>query len=65
MGSYLGYILTAFVATPAHEPEVRVDSQSDIACCTTSTVVYDDSDEEMPWQLKKQNTQVNDNNPVR
>ena len=52
MGAYLGYILTAFAA-PAHEPEVRVDSQSDIACCTTSTVVYDDSDEEMPRHLKK------------
>ena len=63
MGAYLGYILTAFVATPAHEPEVRVDSQSDIACCTTSTVIYDDSDEEMPWHLKKR--QVNDHDVVR
>ena len=50
MGAYLGYILTAFAATPVHEPEVRVDSQSDIACCTSSTVIYDDSDsEEVPW----------------
>ena len=53
MGAYIGYILTAFAATPAHEPEVRVDSQSEIACCTTSTVVYDDSDEEVPWHFKK------------
>ena len=62
MGAYLGYILTAFAA-PAHEPEVRVDSQSEIACCTTSTVVYDDSDDEMPWHLRK-NTQVNDHDVV-
>ena len=53
MGAYLGYILTAFAAPPVHEPEVRVDSQSEIACCTTSTVVYDDSDDETPWHIKK------------
>ena len=54
MGTYLGYILTAFASTPAHEPEVRVDSQSEIQCCTSSTVIYDDSDsDEAPWHLKK------------
>ena len=54
MGSYLGYIMIAFVASPSHEPEVRVDSQSDIACCTSSTVIYDDSDsEEVPWHFLK------------
>ena len=54
MGSYLGYILTAFAAPPAHEPEVRVDSQSEIQCCTSSTVIYDDSDsEDVPWHVKK------------
>ena len=53
MGSYLGYIMTAFAA-PAHEPEVRVDSQSEIQCCTSSTVIYDDSDsEDVPWHVKK------------
>lgn len=49
MGAYLGYIL-AFATPTVHEPEVRVDSQNDIACCTT--VIYD-SDDEMPLHLKK------------
>ena len=53
MGAYLGFILTAFAAPPAHEPEVRVDSQSEIACCTTSTVVYDSDEEDVPWRAKK------------
>ena len=52
MGAYLGYILTAF-APSAHEPEVRVDSQNDIACCT-STVIYDDSDsDDVPRHYKR------------
>jgi hypothetical protein len=46
MGAYFGYML-ALVGPPAREPEVRVDSQSEIACCT-STVIYDDSEDEMP-----------------
>ena len=53
MGAYLGYIL-AFAAPPVHEPELRVESHNDIACCTT--VIYD-SDDEMPVHPKKR-TQV-------
>ena len=45
MGAYLGQLVSMF-APAAHEPDVRVDSQSEIQCCTSSTVIYDDSDSE-------------------
>jgi hypothetical protein len=53
MGSYLG-ILTSMLSPPAHEAEVRVDSQNDIHCCTTTTVVIEDSsDDEINYYSKR------------
>ena len=51
MGAYLGQLISLF--TPAsRESDVRVESQSEIACCTSSTVIYDDSDEDGPWRKR-------------
>ena len=45
-----------FAPTPVHTPEVDVHSQSEIQCCTSSTVVVDESDDEMAWYPKKRHT---------
>ena len=47
MGSYLGYLPLVFSFDPTpdpHDSEIRVESQSEISCCTTSTVIFDDGD---------------------
>ena len=59
MGMYLSQLAYAMFAPPAHTPEVDVHSQSEIQCCTSSTVVVDESDDESAWHPKKRH-QIND-----
>ena len=53
MGSYFSQLALALFAPPAHTPEVDVHSQSEIQCCTSSTVILDDSDDEVHRHPKK------------
>jgi hypothetical protein len=50
MGAYISRLLFP----PAASPDVHIDSQNDVNCCTTTNVTVEESDDEsIHWYNKR------------